>query len=214
MKFINITGILLLLLLMGCSETTESGNMIEVWPSEIDEDITITSKNQWNEDYYSHVKTINGNLTVEGTGDISTITFESLTTINGNLTIQYNNEYLEMIEFPALTEVTGNITICSDRSHDYDLNSITLIGGDLKIWQIEYSLQSIDFFQSLQTIAGSLIIESNIDLTGISFPELTRVEGPEFSITGNMQLGDAAAEAVKDAIEYIADSTPVTNNNE
>ena len=106
-----------------------------------------------NNSFFSELKQVGGDFKIDNYGFVESNLFPSLESIGGNLTLSY------LIDFQF-----------------FNLESLTHIGGDLKINSLFYEPQEIDAFNNLTVVQGALIIE-NTELFSIGgFDKLTTIK--------------------------------------
>ncbi len=163
MKYLVLIPITILIFIFGCSETDESGNLIDPYATTYPGDIVITDGQSWPVTAYNRLETIEGNLTFQAASDGS-YSFESLITINGNLLIE-NNSISTIDYFANLEIINGNFTI----QNNYLLNTINI--------------------PNLETVSGNFTIINNLSLPQSEADDLyNQLVG--FTGTANYQTGN------------------------
>jgi len=131
----------------------------------------------------SNVTTLPGALIIQNNGNSDLLGLSNLTSVGGIFIIDYGSDYQGPVSLSGLEnliEVGGTLSILTNPNqpiYNIDpLQNLVSLGG-LFLFSLDL-LENLDGLSNLQTVAGNLEIENNLDLTNVNgLSNLTNVEG-------------------------------------
>ena len=168
---------------------------------------------------YPNCTTIQGDVTIQGSGIFNLNGLAQITSIEGNLNILSTENVLDVDGLSGLMTIGGILRIDFNTVlQNLDgFSNLTSIDGYLNIL-FNPALSDVSGLSGLTTIGGYLNIQFNIALTNLSGLEninpstIVASSGEDIRITNNPQLSSCAVESICLALDLPGTTTDISDN--